>query len=378
MNWQHFQTFVWLRWRLFLNQLRRGGTTNAIIQMILAIGVLILAVVMSVSFFLIGLFVLPDNKPEVLPAVLLYVWDGLILAFVFFWTTGLMVELQRSEVLSLDKFLHLPVSLKSAFLINYISSLFSVTLILFVPSMIALSVGLMLAIGLRMVVLLPLLAAFILMVTALTYQFQGWLAALMVNKRRRRTVIVFVTAAFILICQLPNLVSILHPWKRQQENELVLDQRKDEADLEQAYGANKMDPNEYQRQRLEIQRRYLARAEELEQQKLQRFTGTARLINMIVPLGWLPLGAMDAANGDVLSAVLGTLGLTAIGAASLWRSYKTTLRLYTGYYTSGKREPVAVVAPGEEPPHRRRSFSKSRYPGSPSRPQLLLWAAFVR
>ena len=55
MNWQHFRTFVWLRWRLFLNQLRRGGTTNAIIQMILAIGVLILAVVMSVSFFLIGL-----------------------------------------------------------------------------------------------------------------------------------------------------------------------------------------------------------------------------------------------------------------------------------------------------------------------------------
>ncbi len=40
---------------------------------------------------------------------------------------------------------------------------------------------------------LPLLAAFLLMVTALTYQFQGWLASLMSNPRRRRTVIVMIT-----------------------------------------------------------------------------------------------------------------------------------------------------------------------------------------
>ena len=36
-----------------------------------------------------------------------------------------------------------------------------------------------------MLVVLPLLAAFLLMVTGISYQFQGWLAALMVNKRRR-------------------------------------------------------------------------------------------------------------------------------------------------------------------------------------------------
>ena len=345
VNWQHFQTFVWLRWRLFRQPVaprrhrqrhhsddpgrRRPRPRRRACR----------------SPFSWSACSYCPIQPDALPATLLYVWDGLVLAFVFFWTIGLMVELQRSEVLSLDKFLHLPVSLKSAFLINYLSSLFSVTLILFVPAMIALSLALTLTVRPTMVVLLPLLAAFILMVTALTYQFQGWLAALMVNKRRRRTVIVFVTAAFILICQLPNLVSILHPWKREQENELVQDQRKDEADLEQAYAANKMSASEYQRQQLEIQRRYQTRAEELEQQKLQRFTGTARLINMIVPLGWLPLGAMDAAEGHLVSALLGTLGMTAIGAASLWRSYRTTLRLYTGYYTSGKREPVAVVAP---------------------------------
>ncbi len=55
---------------------------------------------------------------------LLLVWDGLVLAFLFFWLIGLLLELQRSEVLSLDKFLHLPVSLRGAFLINYLSCVF--------------------------------------------------------------------------------------------------------------------------------------------------------------------------------------------------------------------------------------------------------------
>ena len=97
--------------------------------------------------------------------------------------------MQRTEPLSLSKFLHLPVSVNGAFLINYLSSLLSLSLIC-------------LRAGDARVLLwrwsfsrgpaccwrLPLLAAFLLMVTALTYQFQGWLASLMSNPRRRRTV----------------------------------------------------------------------------------------------------------------------------------------------------------------------------------------------
>ena len=52
-----------------------------------------------------------------------------------------------------------------------------------------------------MLPVLLLLAAFLLMVTALTYQFQGWLAALMSNPRRRRTVIMVMTVIFVLIVQ---------------------------------------------------------------------------------------------------------------------------------------------------------------------------------
>src|SRR5262249_43190461 len=98
---------------------------------------------------------------------------------------------------------------------NYFSSLASVSLLLFLPAMIGLSLGLFLSRGWPMLLLLPMLASFLLMVTALTYQFQGWLATLMANPRRRRTIIVLTTMFFVLLSQMPNLVNALQPWKKQ-------------------------------------------------------------------------------------------------------------------------------------------------------------------
>jgi hypothetical protein len=43
--------------------------------------------------------------------------------------------------------------------------------------------------------------------------------------------------------------------------------------------------------------------------------------------------------------LLATLGMTLIGMASLWRSYRTTLRLYTGQFNAGRRRPAAAVTP---------------------------------
>ena len=116
-----------------------------------------------------------------------------------------LIQFQRAEVLSLDKFLHLPVSLRGAFLINYVGSLLSLTMIVLFPGMLGLSLGLVFSHGPKMLLLFPLLAAFVLMVTAVTHQFRGWLAALMSNPRRRRAIIMGLTAAFILIAQAPNI-----------------------------------------------------------------------------------------------------------------------------------------------------------------------------
>ena len=37
MNWEHLRAFVWLRWRLRFNQVRKGGIFNAIILGLLVV-----------------------------------------------------------------------------------------------------------------------------------------------------------------------------------------------------------------------------------------------------------------------------------------------------------------------------------------------------
>ena len=58
-------------------------------------------------------------------------------------------------------------------------------------------------------------------------------------------------------------------------------------------------------------------AQQADREGLQQLERTARLVNMVLPVGWLPLGVMTAAEGSVLPSILGLLGMTLIGSASL-------------------------------------------------------------
>jgi uncharacterized membrane protein len=343
LNLQHLRAFLWLRWRLRLNRLKRGGIANTVILVIVAIGAALLAGASFFIFLLVGLFALPKASP----LVILYVWDGLVVAFLFLWLVGLLAELQRSEALSLDKFLHLPVSLSGVFVLNYLSSLLSFNMILFLPAMAGLTLSLVVAKGPKMLVVGPLLAAFLFTVTAITYQFQGWLASLMANKRRRRTVLVLVTAAFVLVFQLPNLINILQPWKMQDRDESKAHLAQDE--LARSHASGQITLPEYNRRLDEIRRTSEEEAKRSDEQDWQKVGRVATLVNEVVPLGWLPLGAMASADGNLVPALLGTLGLALIGSACLWRSYRTTLRLYSGHFTSGKELPAVAVAPSAKP-----------------------------
>jgi ABC-2 type transport system permease protein len=340
VNWQHFSTFVWLRWRLRFNQLKRAGTVNAVILALLAGAIILLAAFLVVVLFLVGWYALPEASP----LVLLYVWDGLILAFLFFWAVGLLTDLQRSEILSLNKLLHLPVSPAGAFLINYLSSLVSLNTVLFVPAMLALIVALALARGVQLLLLVPLLAAFLLMVTAVTYQFQGWLAALMVNPRRRRTVIVIVTLVFVLICQVPNLVNMAQPWKRHERETMFARLQEKREELQRALAAGKIDAARFQQEFQRAQHEERIRQQEITDQTWNQVGGIAVLINALVPPGWLALGAMTLGEGQIVIPLLATFGLALIGTASLWRSYRTTVRLYRGEFSADKRTAPAAAA----------------------------------
>jgi ABC-2 type transport system permease protein len=341
LNWRHFQAFVWLRWRLFVNQLKRGGAVNAVVHTLLAAAALGAAVVLSVAFFLVGLFALRDASPT----IVLYVWDALVAVFLITWAVGILVELQRADPLSLDKFLHLPVSPMGIFLINYLSSLVSLSLIVFVPPMFALSIGLAIAKGPALLLLLPLVGAFVLMVTAVTYQFQGWLASLMANKRRRQTVIVLMTAAIILICQLPTLLSVTI---QRQQGESAIGGRAEQDQLQQALLSGKITQAKYQKRIDEINREQKSHEDKADQRFLQQLENTAWLVNLVLPPGWLPLGAMTSAEGNAPAALLAVVGMAGLGALSLWRAQRTTVRLYTGHFTSGKRRPIAVAVPAKQ------------------------------
>jgi hypothetical protein len=338
MNAQHLRAFLWLRWRLRVNRLKRGGTANLVAGAILVGIVVLLGIALFFILLLTGVYALADARPS----AVMYAWDAVVAVFLFVWATGVMADLQRAEALSLDKFLHLPVSLAGAFVVNYLSSLFSVLLVLFVPAMVGMSVGLIVSRGPAMLLLLPLLAAFLLMVTALTYQFQGWLAALMANKRRRQTVIAVITVAFILLSQTPNLLNLLQPWQSRGIDELKRQLTADQAKLLRELTAHQITYEEFVRRGEELQRRHDEQVMASVQEKARQAARVAGWANLALPPGWLPLGAQGLAEGNVVPALLGTLGLTLIGAASLWRSYRTTVRLYTGAYLAGARRAAAV------------------------------------
>lgn len=342
MNREHFRAFVWLRWRLRVNQFRKLGALNFIFFVFIAVCSVISAIGLAITGFFVGWLALPQANEQ----VRLFVWDGIVAAILFFWMIGLLAELQRSESLSLDKFLHLPVSLTGAFLINYFSSLFSVTLMVFVPGMIGLILGQTIAHGPLMLLALPLLLASVFALTAVTYQFQGWLATLMANPRRKRTVVILLTGGFILMAQLPQLANIMRPGRFDTESfKLELEEH---AQLTNELTSKKITQAEYQKQQVELQKRQQERREAKNQNSLENAGATARFLSAIFPPGWLALGAADLTEKRVLWALIGILGLSLIGSASLLRAYRTTIRLYTGHYSSKERK--VASPPSTKPP----------------------------
>jgi ABC-2 type transport system permease protein len=373
VNWRHFRAFLWLRWRIRRNQMKRAGALSAVLFIIVAVAGVFISLGLFAGSIALGVYALGD----VSPLTLLFIWDGMTVAFLFVWMISLVSDLQRSEVLSLDKFMHLPVSLTGAFLINYLSGLINLPMVIFVPPMVGLTIGLAISRGPALLLTLPVLAAFLLMVTALTNQFQGWLATLLTNKRRRRSVIMFVTFGFVLLAQLPNLfVQVMVSADARAKNALAGADGAQQAHLEEQLKAQqtlleeqvkvlhdqrdgRITADQAREKHAEIAKKMEAIPKDLparaqaqaeakkgvDQQTMQQSEPMVRLFNLVLPPGWLPLSAAEAAAGTLWPALLGTLGLGLIGSASLWRSYRSTLRLYSGQLNA--RGPKAAVPPPE-------------------------------
>jgi ABC-2 type transport system permease protein len=346
VNWEHLKAIVWLRQRLFFNWLRRSGIANTIVTGILMALGLVASAVMFFVALLLGIKLLPRATSD----QLLVVWTAVIGAFLFSWIIGLLTELQRSEVISFQKLLYYPISLTGTFLVNYLSSFASFTLIIFLPAMIGLCIASVVALGPYFLVTLPMLFGLVLMVTAVTYQFRGWLASLMMNKRRRRTLVTAIGAAFILIVQLPNLFNRLYLRPGTNQDGASAQQMLERTQkLSEELKRHEISPEQAQARLDALQHDQSLQRKTAAEFKTEDVVRWVRIADLVIPPGWVAYGAAEASHQIAWPGLLGAVGLCLIGAVSLRRSYHTTLRFYRGDYESGEKgkKRIATRPPAE-------------------------------
>lgn len=157
----------------------------------------------------IGLYFLCLNELPAKPGIpFLVVADVCVLCFLWAWGWGLLMEIQRADLVDFRKMLYLPISMRMVYLLNYFASLLTPLLFFICPILLGITLGLTARLGARMLLILPFTLLFYLAIGAWSYYVQGIVAVLMENKRRRRTIITIVSVFTMLLPQLMNFFNV--------------------------------------------------------------------------------------------------------------------------------------------------------------------------
>ena len=324
-----YRTLLRRRWH------RLGPAMKGLGALLMTIGV-VAAGCTFVAALLLGVLLLPDASP----VGVLWAWDGVLLAFLFFRVWGIATDLRVDDALSMQNFLHLPLAPSDVFLLNAIALHLQPSPLIFGAALLGLSVASVFALGPGHVILLPLALATLWCVIALTRQLQSYLAALMVNKRRRGTIVAVSFLVAMLLIQAPNIYMQIELWSERDQPDRVSEH----------VNGKPLDPGATPQWLL--------------------------IPNLVLPPGWLAYGAYQAKQDRYWPAALATLGLLAITGWSLRRSYRSTLRVYRrmeGGRAPGRREPAS------KPTTRRRRISDvywgvlPRVPAAIGRASLRQW-----
>jgi hypothetical protein len=339
MSWTQLCTILWLRWRLTRNQWSRHGTMTAMISVIVTTLLVATGAAGGIGGFLVGAL----GKMGTSPTAMLGLWDVLIGAFLLFWLIGVLSEIQRSEAIDVGKVLHMPISLKGIFLVNYLASHLTLSIIVFVPWMVGLAAGFMWSHGWAMVLLLPLIVGFLFSITTWTYYLRGWLVAMLVrNPRRYHAIVAGISIVFMLLSQLPNLITNAR------------------------FGHHRRSYERTGRATLPLQ-------PPTGKDAGSGIPPVVLLLHKAIPPLWVGNGAMSLMTGNPWPAVLGTAGAFAIGGLGLGGVYRSTRRFYEGRgavpRTKRKRKKAqGSVAAG--------TFLERRLPGIPEEAAALALATF--
>lgn len=329
MNWEQLKTILWLRARLMRNQWSRHHGLGAVIAVLVGFGMLAMAVTIFLAALSAGAFGMREAEPSAIMAA----WFGVTCVFFFFWMIGLMMELQRSETIDLQKLMHLPAALGQLFVVNYVVSHVSLSIMVMVPAMIGLAIGLAISRGPEMLLLIPLALCMVMMVTAWTYYLRGWLASMMTNPRRRRTVIMCISLAFVMLAQGPNLY-------------------------------------------FNVLSNHHGNSVNFSKDMLNNLIA----VQVFIPPMWLSVGARGLAEKNMAPAIICTLGCLGVGMLGLLCAYRSTVKFYHGE-TGGKAAAVrrpALPAPGMPPASApgRRYFLEWHIPAIPEQSAAMALATF--
>jgi hypothetical protein len=196
-----------------------------------------------------------------------------------------------------------------------------------------------------LVLVLPVLLAFLFLVTAWTYWLRGWLAALMVNKRRRRAVIVWLTIGFVLVFQLPNLF-FNSTWFKERTRHRPRQQQGASSQTRSTRGG-------------------FVLPEIVEQ------------AHLVVPPGWVGYSAIALKEGNAWPALGATAACGLLGAFGLMRAYRMTLRFYQGVQDGKAAKPAPAVSVSTAPAGpRKRLLVERAVPGLPDDMAALTLATF--
>ncbi len=335
-----------LKWTLLRHTWHAGKWVSLALAIGMSAGAMLLSLAAAVGFYFLGAAVAKSDSP----AFRMLLLDLPAAVYLFFWLWGLLMEVQRNDIIDLRKLLHLPVSLPMIFLFNFVASLAGPLLLLSLPGAVALLAGLNRPTTTVEELLAPwqpwfaprpvvwggalLFTAFALMLSAWAYYLRGMLAILMENKRRRRLVLTLIPVLFIVLGQMPGLLS----------------------------------------QVLQIHPKGAAPA--VNDQTLLHGLVWGHLF---FPPAWLPMGLWALGKHAVAQAMVLCGGLLAMMLLGLALGYRATLRHYTGSGLSPKAVRVrqSLAAADGAAPKREKPVTLRRLPFVADDTAGLFWSFFT-
>jgi hypothetical protein len=135
------------------------------------------------------------------------------------------------------------------------------------------------------------------------------------------------------------------------------------AELNRAVQAREIDAAEGSRRMQEIQQKNQLAYQKEFKESGRRLEEAVWLANVVLPVGWLPLGTMTAAEGRFLPSVLGLAGMTLIGVASLRRTYRATVGQYQQQASSRRARRAQPIAAPAQAVRQGAGLLEARLPG---------------